>query len=395
MTLESPPMRTYRVNRKDREPLVEFIKSALEECGCQIINASTPDEAPFKITFETPLGERLGIVAYAFLANNNKIKNRPPDEHRFQLKYGSDDKGVHRLWQDPYGLYVTLLVGVNPKQKFFVGVDPVLHSPTRFFISLEFKQCNVDEILKTRWTSWEREVRGSHAGPVEILVGGTARSFLRYVRFEREGLGEDQGHRALLAEKLSSSDGLLPLAMPSGGPTIVPAAHLHALAREFEMTEAEVLDLIAGARRLKMAVRGWVAEEHLVRRLQRVSDVTDCRRLDQEGGADVSLLYRGRGPITIECKNVLRRPTANGLARVDFQRTRASMADPCSRYYRPEDFDVVAACTHAVTEQWEFKYVLPSQLDIHPKCVGRLSQGVHVDGRWKDDAASVLDAAIS
>ena len=36
-------------------------------------------------------------------------------------------------------------------------------------------------------------------------------------------------------------------------------------------------------RRLKMAVRGGVAEEHLVRRLKSIPGVTDCRRLDDEG----------------------------------------------------------------------------------------------------------------
>ena len=38
-------------------------------------------------------------------------------------------------------------------------------------------------------------------------------------------------------------------------------------------------------------------------------------------------------------------------------RTRASKADPCSRFYSPNDFDVVAACLHAVSERWEFRYV--------------------------------------
>jgi len=57
----------------------------------------------------------MGIVAYAFLANSKPTKNRPPDEHRFQLKYGSKDDRLHELWQDPFGLYTTLLVGINPE----------------------------------------------------------------------------------------------------------------------------------------------------------------------------------------------------------------------------------------------------------------------------------------
>src|SRR5688572_26434870 len=114
--------------------------NALRGAGCRILYSSPPNEAPFRITFETELGERHGIIAYAFLANSRLTKNRPRDEHRFQLKYGSKrDASFHALWQDPYGLYTTLLVGINTERGFFVGADPVLHSPTRLFISVEFK----------------------------------------------------------------------------------------------------------------------------------------------------------------------------------------------------------------------------------------------------------------
>ena len=97
----------------------------------------------------------------------------------------------------------------------------------------------------------------------------------------------------------------------------------------------------------------------------------------------------------MECKNVLRKTTAHGLARVDFQRTRASKSDPCSRYYGASDFDVIAACLHAVTEKWEFKYVLPTHLDAHARCRNKLSNNVKVDDRWSAEAVRVLRAAAS
>lgn len=68
-----------------------------------------------------------------------------------------------------------------------------------------------------------------------------------------------------------------------------------------------------------------------------------------------------------------------GSARVDLQRTRASKADPCSRYYSPHDFDVAAARLHAVTEQWEFRYVLPSLLQPHAKSSGKIASNVTVN----------------
>jgi len=128
--------RTYRVSRAAKAPLVEFMLEALGRCGCRVLHYSDPDEAPFRITFETRMGERIGVVAYAFLANSRPTKNRPPDEHRFQIKYGPDDKGLHEIWQDPFGVYTTLFLGINLDQGFFVAADPFRHNPTRGMVQL-------------------------------------------------------------------------------------------------------------------------------------------------------------------------------------------------------------------------------------------------------------------
>lgn len=390
--------RVYPVSRRAKEPLLDFILEALKADGCRILHTSPADQAPFRVTFETSEGERLGIVAYAFFANAKVTKGRPADEHRFQVKYGPDDKKPHHLWQDPYLLYTTLFLGIDPERGIFIGADPVLHNPTRFFISIEFKEHHVEEILRQGWHMWEREHRATDDKPIEVLVGGTAKSFLRYIRFEREALGEDQGHRQLLAERVAAFRS--PLILPSarsvaaGGQGPRPE-RLHALAREFEMAEGEVLDLIDNARRLKMAVRGWVAEAHLVQQLRLVPGVSNCERNDAEGQPDVQLRFEGSRLLTIECKNVLRKRTSNNLPRLDFQRTRASKSDSCSRYYSPDDFDVVAACLHAVTERWEFRYVLPTQLEPHARCRHKLSNNVKVDERWETQVQKVLRAAAA
>lgn len=159
-------------------------------------------------------------------------------------------------------------------------------------------------------TFWERE-RRSQGEPKEVLVGGTKAFFLRFIRFEREALGEDQGHRQLLAEQVASGIGE---ANWLRGHAAGQSARLHALVRELQLPESEVLDLIERNRRLKMAVRGGVAEEHLVRRLSAVSGVTECHRLDDEGGPDVELRFEDSRPLTIECKNVLRTRTAAVVA---------------------------------------------------------------------------------
>jgi hypothetical protein len=128
-----------------------------------------------------------------------------------------------------------------------------------------------------------------------------------------------------------------------------------------------------------MAVRGWVAEAHLYDVLRVLPGVTDCERIEAEGKPDVSLRWRGSPPILIECKNSLRSTYADGRPKVDFQRTRAAKGDPCSRYYRPTDFHVLAACLHAVTDQWEFRFALTTELPPHETCPGRIKNMLPVD----------------
>ncbi|MCL4771985.1 MAG: hypothetical protein KJZ76_16840 [Burkholderiaceae bacterium] len=369
---------------------------ALKSAGCRILFASPADTAPFVFTFETAAGERMGVVAYAFLATRTLTKNRPLNERSFQLKYGSKasyaENNSHVLWQDPLGLFTTLLVGIDPEEGFFVAADPEAHNPTKLFIRLEFKDEHVDLIKLNGWHSWERTRRGAMADPIEVLVGGTKDAFLELIRFERAAYGLSPGDRQLLAEKRD----LLPAAAGIGTGLSDPVSSemLHPILREFQLGADEVLGLIAGARRLKMAVRGWVAEEHLRETLSRVPGVTHCERLDIEGGPDLRVRYRDGPFLSVECKNALREVSkTTGLPRIDFQRTRAAKHDPCSRYYAASDFDIVAGCLHAVTVRWEFRYALPRTLDDHRHCPGKLASNVLVDERWTEDPRITFEAA--
>lgn len=100
--------RTYKVQPSARRPLLDFMTGALTQAGCRALFVSFADIAPFRITFETPEGERMGVIAYAFHASSVLTKHRPPDENRFQVKFGPDDKKLHLIWTDPYLLYTTL-----------------------------------------------------------------------------------------------------------------------------------------------------------------------------------------------------------------------------------------------------------------------------------------------
>ena len=84
---------------------------ALKAQECRILYSSEPNLAPFVITFETPSGERLGVVAYAFRATRTQTKNRPSDERSFQVKYGGKLlNNNHVIWQDPLDLYTTIFL---------------------------------------------------------------------------------------------------------------------------------------------------------------------------------------------------------------------------------------------------------------------------------------------
>jgi hypothetical protein len=151
-----------------------------------------------------------------------------------------------------------------------------------------------------------------------------------------------------------------------------------------------LLDLIDGASRLKMAVRGWVAETHLADELKKIRGVSECERLEGDGCPDISLRWQGGPPILIECKNTLRQPCADGRPKVDFQRTRAARSDPCSRYHARDDFDILAACLHSITERWEFRFALTADLPEHKSCRGRITSAIGVAEPVFTDQAQIM-----
>ncbi len=386
----------YSVSERHKSPLLAFILTALRNCGCRILRNSSPQQAPFRITFEDPSGQRHGIIVYAFFANSQPTKNRPTDEHRFQIKYGTKDGELHQIWQDPYLLYTTLMVGIDTERGIFVGIDPVLHEFTKFFISVEFKRTEVEAILDTGWHCWERARRSVDDSPVETVVGGRSEAFFDYIRFEQAGRGLDQGHRFLLAEKLDEF-----IARPQRDPVLKSSTEIllpetpHDLASEFQISEDQILNMIEAAPRLKMAVRGWVAEHHLEEILKTTEGVDSCVSLEEDGRPDFEVTYMGSRPFLVECKNVLRKTLADGTVRVDFQKTRASKSDPCSRFYRASDFQVLAACLHPCTERWEFAYRLTREMDLHTKkCPEHLSNNVRISEEWYPAVGAAFDCLV-
>jgi hypothetical protein len=322
--------KVYSVSAHDKAPLLQFIREALEARGCTIRHMSAANRAPFHIVFDMPGGERLSLLVYAFLANSKPTRNRPADEHRFQIKYGGDLSGVIDVAVDPLGVTTTIFVGIDLERKVFVAADPLMNNPSPMSRSVEFKTESVERILAEGWCAWERDRREAKTTTrrafellpdirTEILIGGRQERLLDLILLERVASGLDPGERHLVADKFSELPGKRAADKVS-----------HKLLDELSIAPEALLDLINSASRLKMAVRGWVAETHLEAHLKSVKGVTECICLQGDGKPDISLRWKGSKPILVECKNVLRTTYAGRVPKLDFQRTRAAKSDPCS-----------------------------------------------------------------
>lgn len=378
-------MERYRVaGRKD---LVTQIEQAVEASGSRLIERPDPNTAPFTLKAVGPDGRTLDLVCYAFTANKYRQQRRPADEHRFQIKYGSAFDRYHNLYLDPKGGRITLMMGVHLELGVFIGVDPRVHNPTWFSSSIEFKERELDATKSKGWHGWERDrsmVRRKRVMPFEDLrtetvIGFAPQHFLKYAEFESVAGGMDPAERLSLSDRIEGQIASGQLAHPH-----------HVLETDFGLTAQEILEVIGSRFRLKAAVRGSVAEHHLGRYLKNVPGVRDVRHVDEDGRPDFEISYKMR-TFRIECKNVAAR-AAKGGPRVDFQKTRASKSNPCSRYYQVSQFEVLAACLQPLTARWEFMFSPTSSLPPHPRCEGRLSDRVIVGGpTWMGALPRVLD----
>lgn len=360
-----------------------------------------PTCAPFEFRVQHPDGSKHDLVCYAFTANKYAQGGRPSNEHRFQVKYGSDFSRPHPIYIDGALKKTTLMFGVHHEHEIFVAVDPTAHNPTWFSSSVEFKTPDLSNAAILGWHSWERDrVKGGRrrAGPdsgdesktTEVLTAFSPKNFLTFCLFERIASGLDAGERFLLAEKVAERTGdpaaLHELLTVPTSSAVAPSA----LLMQFGLSAEELLETLQSRFRLLSAVRGSVAEVHLGRLLSSLAGVSKVEHLDQDGQPDFKVTYRGR-EFRLECKNVLRK-TRGGVPRVDFQKTRAAKDNPCSRYYESSQFEVLAACLHPVTERWEFRFCATQAMPAHIKCQGRLSDRVLVEGdSWGASLPELLD----
>lgn len=216
----------YRVSGS-RAALHARLISAVEASGGRLLYASEPTRAPVYLGIESPRGERIGVLVYAFTANHRVISHRPADEHRLQIRYGGEDtwgERSHTIGRDIAGIDTTLVLGVHVQEGLFIGLDPNVYDPLPMGISIEFKDHQVAAARESPegWHVFERDnIPGRRRGTprardgLETVVLFQPHRLLDYVRFERTAsdLGLDPALRLTLA-----TDAAQPPASP--GPAV-------------------------------------------------------------------------------------------------------------------------------------------------------------------------------
>ena len=378
--------RIYRASGK--RDLLSFLTESVEASAGKVLFVSDPARAPIYLGVQAPRDDRIGMLCYPFRCSTDPIKGREPTERRLQVRYGSEASWNedHPLGIDVAGVDTTIVVGIDLDARVFVGLDPVLYDPLPMGISVEYKDENIEAAADEGWTVWERDSRpGRRRGAarseqgVETLVAFRPERLLDYARFERyaTSLGLDPPLRFKAAQRFARE-------APAG-------EALHQLEAQFDLNSREILDIISRRYRLEIALRGGVAEHHLESALGMADGVRAVQQIDKDGQPDFLVTLDDGRQLTIECKNVSPVRRANGDIKVEVQKTRSSRDDPAGRFYRRDQFDLVAASLWPVTERWEFRFKATLRLDPHRSFSDRVAPIQLVDDSWSGTIPEALD----
>jgi len=383
-----PSGRSYfRVYRSRRDDEVDFLIRAIERSGGRCLAHSGGSFAPLHVVFDDGDGRLTGALVYVFSAGHSVIRNRPADEHRLQIKYGDITEAfrqeAHGLGFDPVGLEVTMVLAVHAQANLVIALDPLLYDPLPMGIQVGLKAAEVERAQTTGWHVWERLNRPgrrrdtrAHAG-LETIVAFAPDRFIDFVAFERQAqtMGLDPALRFKAAEAAADRRATV---------------HVHDLEQAYSLGAREILEIVSQRSRLATALRGGVAEHHLHRQLSAMEFVAAVRPGTQDGPPDFLVELSDGRELSVECKNASPRTYADGAAKVEIQKTRASKGDPLSRLYPVDAFDAVAVCMYGPRGVWDFRFRLAADLARHPEHPERIAPLQRVDDSW---SAELLDVA--
>jgi restriction-modification system family protein len=376
--------RVYRARRADE---LAFLLDAVSKSGGRCLAHTGANLAPIHLAIDEGDGVLVGALAYLFSAGHHEILHRPPDEHRLQIKYGDITerwrRQKHQLGFDPAGLDVTLVLAVHAEVDLIIGLDPLLYDPLPMGIQIGFKDTEVQAAINSGWHVWERETRPGRrrdpraTGGLETIVAFAPDRLIDYIALERQAqtMRLDPALRFRAAESAASGRA---------------SVKVHDLERAYDLSAAEILEIVSERSRLAMALRGGVAEHHLGRLLESDRLVSSAEVGQQEGPPDFWVTLSDGRELTIECKNASPKTYADGTPKVEIQKTRASRGDPLSRLYPLDAFDVIAVCMYGPTGKWDFKFKRTADLVPHSEHPTRIAPLQRVDETWSDSLADVI-----
>lgn len=371
----------YRV--QGRSDLHEFLVHAIEASGGRVLYVSDPGRAPVYLGVQLDSDERIGMLVYPFRITRNTIRNRPDDEVRGQLRYGSEDswKREHPIGRDIAGVDVTMILGIDLIESVILGLDANLWDPLPMGISFYAKRAEIEQAKATGWHVWEKVNRSGNKRTearsptnLETVVAFNPDRLIDYARLERRATALRLDPPLRFSAATAMADRALPDELASR----------HVLEKQFALTSEQILDIIGGRNRLSVAVRGGVAEYHLEQQLTGAPGIASVRRLDIDAMHDFDVTLDDGTFLRVECKNASPKASAAGVYKVEVQKTRASKGDPASRFYAADGFDVVAACLFSPTGRWEFRFGLTADMPRHKHFSDRLAPIQLITDNWTD-----------
>lgn len=381
----------YRV--QNRADLHDFLLHAVEASGGRVLYASDPGRAPVYLGVQLDSDERIGMLVYPFRITHNTITNRPDDEVRGQLRYGSEEswKREHHVGRDIAGVDVTMILGIDLTAGVILGLDANLWDPLPMGISFYAKTAEIEQALEHGWHVWEKVNRGGNKRAearsptnLETVVAFTPDRLIDYARLERRAtslrldppLRYSAAYMAPVQHTVDRNDARI-------------HPRLHVLEQQFALTSEQILDIIGGRNRLSVAVRGGVAEYHLEQQLAGAPGIASVQRLDVDAMHDFDVTLDDGTLLRVECKNASPKTSVDGRFRVEVQKTRASKGDPASRFYAVDGFDVVAACLFSPTGHWEFRFGLTADMARHKSFPDRLAPIQPITDDWVDSLPAI------
>ena len=376
----------YRV--QGRADLHAFLIEAVTASGGRVLYASDPHRAPVYLGVQLDSDERIGMLVYPFRITRNAIRNRPADEVRGQLRYGSEEswKREHPVGRDVAGVDVSMILGIDLVDGVFLGLDANLWDPLPMGISFYAKDAEIEQAKASGWHVWEKinragTKRSEPRSPtsLETVVAFTPDRLIDYARLERRATSLRLDPPLRYSAAIALADKAAVDQLP----------RRHVLEEQFALTSEQILDIIGGRNRLSVAVRGGVAEYHLEHLLEHAPGVAAVERLDVDAMHDFNVTMADGRHLRVECKNASPKTSASGAFKVEVQKTRASKGDPASRFYPADGFDVVAACLFSPTGRWEFRYGLTSRMTRHKDFTDRLAPIQTITDDWPDALADL------